>query len=959
MRTMSNLRFLSATIALTGVVSLSQAQFGGSGFFGDCLDPENTAPYSTNYVVSNIGNDFISAFIGRQGTVTMGKADAPPCWGTTRTLNAAGGFGFMVGPVGSRQTDFDDNMALTFGAPIDSVGDFCYAKIIRYDDPTVSADQKQKLFGEGGYRGFFIGASRRYWKAFYTDSNADIELTTSVYGDTVRMAWEMFNRNASAVKYLGLRFGAWVGMRSQAPDDFGRDTANVFVGSMTNLGHDFKDGFSTSPTGKPFKVEQAFISGRSNFPDYVNFNFGQSTPYGLRIENRNGNSTNDATPVDHFIVANYGFFQAPALLSDYQMTPRVFTDRGFGDPVLDANPDPIQEASDNLLSNTSFMQTFKPEPVGAGQSRTVVHYLRSTWSVADYRNPYAFLLDAPRLIASGADENGLTPNPFTVFAYLDNQYADVDREVPLTDVRFTISLEDGGGLKLEDGEPLTKLVSRIDPNEIGSVNWNLVADGTKFGNLTYKVKVQPGIGPARELTGTVLVASTPTVRLGEGPNLISFPWSFADTALDSILGLTAGVDYVAYRWQPELGEYIPVTSATRGSSTWIVPLSDQGQIVLNGATPPTDSATGGIVTTLQAGWNQIGNPYNYPVPISQLVGVASDSPASALTWTDLIDSGLVNGSLAYWVRNPEDPNSGRYEFTTGVSAILDPNVGYWVYVNAFNPIKITWPAVNVDGLPGSQRTGKDSTLWQQSDKQWRLQLAARNSEGMDSQNFVGIAPTAKAATQLTIVEPPAAINSKIGVSILEDYNGKPTRLAQSLANNAGRKEWKVLVKSDATGDVTVTWPNISTVPRNVNLQIVDKVTNTSRDLRFNGSYTFRMDEPGTRELTVQMQPGQAARAVIGDIVVSRPSRDPRAGFTINYALSASATTSIRILNGTGKEVYTVTRGRAEGAGQNTATWQMRDNANRAVAPGAYQVEIVAEVASGERIRKIVPVNVVR
>ena len=108
-----------------------------------------------------------------------------------------------------------------------------------------------------------------------------------------------------------------------------------------------------------------------------------------------------------------------------------------------------------------------------------------------------------------------------------------------------------------------------------------------------------------------------------------------------------------------------------------------------------------------------------------------------------------------------------------------------------------------------------------------------------------------------------------------------------------------------------------------------------------------------------MQPGQAARAVIGDIVVSRPSRDPRAGFTINYALSASATTSIRILNGTGKEVYTVTRGRAEGAGQNTATWQMRDNANRAVAPGAYQVEIVAEVASGERIRKIVPVNVVR
>ncbi|MBS1709300.1 MAG: hypothetical protein JSS65_11360, partial [Armatimonadetes bacterium] len=60
-----------------------------------------------------------------------------------------------------------------------------------------------------------------------------------------------------------------------------------------------------------------------------------------------------------------------------------------------------------------------------------------------------------------------------------------------------------------------------------------------------------------------------------------------------------------------------------------------------------------------------------------------------------------------------------------------------------------------------------------------------------------------------------------------------------------------------------------------------------------------------------------------------------------------------------KEVYTVSRGRADGTGQNAVTWMLRDSANRAVAPGTYKVEILAETPSGERVRKIVPVNVIR
>ncbi len=99
--------------------------------------------------------------------------------------------------------------------------------------------------------------------------------------------------------------------------------------------------------------------------------------------------------------------------------------------------------------------------------------------------------------------------------------------------------------------------------------------------------------------------------------------------------------------------------------------------------------------------------------------------------------------------------------------------------------------------------------------------------------------------------------------------------------------------------------------------------------------------------------------MIGNVVVARTSRDNNAPISVNYSLSADALVTVRILSGTGKEIYSVTHGRADNAGDNSVTWTLRDSANRAVAPGTYKIEILAETPDGERVRKIVPVNVIR
>lgn len=960
-----NFRLLAAVFAGANLLSLAHAQGGGWAF--ECIDPLNTAPYSDDFFSIGISNDFLRFRMGTSGTVTYGGATGPCYAPAARTLDAAGRFCISVGNIGSVQTSFDNGLAMTVGAPRDPVGDYCYARLIRYTDPTVAADAKSVLFGDGGLQGFFVGASKRYFVGIFSSDGAQATLTARSIGDAVRMNWKLTN-TTTGIMYLGLRFGAYVGMRtsnSGKVDVTGANQANSILRGASSIakpqaaGPDGSlwIGFNTTDTTRPLRTEHNFLATRSNFPSHANFMFGQTDAFGLRIDNQAFAETPDATKADQFIVGNHG-----TILFGNNMRPRVFTDFGAGDPILDTGASDIQEEADILLSEVSFFQTFKPESVSGGGSRDVNFYLRSPWSVGDYRDPYTTVLDAPRLIANGTGNQNLEPNPFTIVAYVDNQYATVDREVPLSNVRVTITLPENSGLKLVAGESRQKVITSIAPNDIANVRWQVESDGSTVGKVQYSVKVEPNPGPTRTLTGSILVASTPKIRLAAGPNLVTLPWTFSDTALDAILGLQQGVDYLAYRWNSDIGEYVPVTSASRGGSLWIIPLSDKGLVSLNGASAPSDAVLGGSSTTLRPGWNMIGNPYNYPVTLSQIIGVAEDNPSNSLTWQELVDTQLVSSSLVYFSRDPSDPNSGTYKFTEGQADSILPNVGYWLYVSALSPVKLIWPAVFAEELPNSFRSRSSSSTtskWQQTDKQWRVNLVARNGVGLDAANYIGLANGKKAATTLRMPKAPAPRDSKIELSVLEDVNGKPTRLSQSLAETMTRKEWKVYVRSEVAGDVSVNWPNVSSIPRNVRMQIVDKTANTTRDMRFASGYTFNMSKPGTRELTIQMEPGAALRAVIGDVVVTRPSKDVRAPFAISYALSSQATTTIRILGGAGKEVYTVTRGRADSAGQNTATWAMRDSSNRAVAPGTYQVEIVAETASGERVRKLVPVNVVR
>ena len=206
----------------------------------------------------------------------------------------------------------------------------------------------------------------------------------------------------------------------------------------------------------------------------------------------------------------------------------------------------------------------------------------------------------------------------------------------------------------------------------------------------------------------------------------------------------------------------------------------------------------------------------------------------------------------------------------------------------------------------------------------------------------------------------APVKNALSLSIDQTVDGTQTRLAQSLSEVTGRQEFKVKVDSRETGPITVTWPNLSTIPKNVRAKLVDVSTGETRDLRKVSGYTFQAEANLTREFKIQIEPGIVSKAIIGAVVAIPTGRlSGMTSIRLNYTLGSDATTTVRILSPNGREVMILGSGRADKAGQNEVVWNLRDQANRSVAPGTYRAEIVAEGADGERVRKITPIIVTR
>jgi hypothetical protein len=923
------------TLALLAGMALTGASFAQFGWSGECFNPDNDSPLSDDWGVTAVFNDLVGVALGISGDATYG-GDGGPCYDPARTLDAAGRMAFFVGQTGSIQSNFDNFLSTSMGAPSEPAGDYTYTtittgEVTEDNDEALAAE----LFGDGGIRISFNSASKRQQVTIWDGDGVTVTRETRVIGDAVRFDYEILNTSFTDPLRVGMRFGLSPWMRSTSPSpETGANQAFTLLGGLTSnpqISTDNFVGILAMDTRRPPRTGWKYRTTDALFPTKLEALFGQSVPYGIRLDNGPTDATPDANTVNMVKGGNHAF-----TLAGNGMNLNL-----FGDVTGNTGEDDV------LIRDYSIIQQFASTVVAPRAVTNFIHYIRSPWSSADYLDPYTLVLDAPRLLEpSQTGLNGIAGNPFTIRAYIDNQYADIDREIALNDVVMELVLP--AGLSLASGQNSFLRLDRVDPNEIRSLQWRVVSDGTTIGDLEYTVNVRSGVGPAKSLKGVIRVAGTPTMRLNAGPNMVTFPYVFTDTSLNQILQLQSGVDYLAYRWDATGQSYQAVSSPERGVGYWVVPNQNQGIVNLQGASGRiSDMAQGGLITNLSRGWNMVGNPYNYPIKLADLLFVTEEDPARPVTWSEAVGNSRIEAGVAFY-------NGTGYSFLPDSSSLLLPGQGYWIRSNSFLPIRLSWPPVYTPGVSGLGRSD-EATSWPQNDRAWRLQIAARSGSEQDVHNYVGFAADPAKARLGQMTEPPMAPSSSLRVAVKGEVDG----MASSVTSRSTDMNWTLQVTSLEAGNVTLSWPNLGQVPRGMRLRLADPATGQNVNLRSTSSFTVNFTEPGTRELTVTADQTGSNRPVIGNVIVSGDSRSAGSSIAVTYSISADAVVSVRVLSGAGKEVYTLSRGRSVSAGENQAVWSLRDNANRAVAPGAYRMEITAETPSGERVRRIVPINVVR
>jgi len=898
-----------------------------------CWADPMTGGFSNDYIAYTLpesagsNNPLFGVTVGVSGTDNYGKQCVAP---NGFTFESSGRVGFTIGSVGSIRSDLDDYLRLQFGMPFMAGGAIGFGMITTADSagPAVSS---RELYA--GVDTAYIGASDRYAITQATVGDYRVQLRVDSIGDAAKLNWQIRNTTAE-LRFTGLWFGQWVTFLDRN-------------GSQSPAGYIYAPGYLPITVAKRFRRNATVGGVEQEIPEVMNFAISQRDFYGLQIVNTprvdNGVPVSDQTPVDAIHVGNaYGGFP---LLS--------------GTFATNAPTMPDANNLDALTTVNGYIQKWDPAPLTAGATREINAYYKSTWSNSNYVAPFSAVVDAPNLIQTNAnDPTQLDDNPFTIRVWVDNTrgYSTVEREFPLDNVRIELNLPPG----LTDASDPTRTsivrtIPQVLPRNFGFVDFQVRASTDVNGKLPYLVKIDVASGAKKTISGTINVASTPKLRLPATANLVGSPWTYGNSNWDAILGLTVDQDFQAFTYDPQQQEYVIQTGPARGRGTWLITSAPQGIINLGGSpAEPADLTTGGLQIQLNPGWNLIANPYNYGFPLGTLLGVAAQDPSTTLTYRELVATGVISGALAFWDNDSPTP---EYKYIGSDTDIMNPNRGYWIFVNSGNILTMKFPAVNEPFL--GRNTQVPTVPTANSTRNWALQLVARNDKHVDGQNFVGMARSAKEASLGRAYEAPVApIDGALSLGISQVIDGKEAVLSRALTEKSGKQTYDLKVYSRNAGPVTITWPNLGSLPKNVQFRIIDPATKTVKNLRRASGFTFESEARSTRTFTLEMEPGVAARPTIGTITASRSTRSSNSPVAISYTLSSEATVSVRILSG-GREIYQAARGRAAVAGQNTVIWNLRDNANRVVAPGPYTVEITAESETGERVRKFYPINVTR
>jgi hypothetical protein len=346
---------------------------------------------------------------------------------------------------------------------------------------------------------------------------------------------------------------------------------------------------------------------------------------------------------------------------------------------------------------------------------------------------------------------------------------------------------------------------------------------------------------------------------------------------------------------------------------------------------------------LTVGWNLIGNPFAFDLDWTKSLVLDGGALKS---FTDAVASGAIGSAL--------------YTYTSG-SYILDyklvPWRGYWV--RAYRNVVLRLDPVSGSyGRSASLRLGRAVLRGAQG---WAANLRVEADGLADADNRFGVAAGATDGFDGFKVEKPPVFGERFVYLTFDhpDWGERAGGYGVDLrsASSAPRTWDFTVVTSVGQSTALLTWPDVATVSRNVNLTLTDLATGVSRDMRSNSSYSWQVGAGMTsRQFRIEMTPRDRSALRITD---ARATQVGRSGASqVSFVTSAAANITVRIITAAGATVRSLPVQIGRAAGPQQVTWDQRDSRGVTMPAGSYQVEIRARTPDGRQSARALAVLVV-
>ena len=410
-----------------------------------------------------------------------------------------------------------------------------------------------------------------------------------------------------------------------------------------------------------------------------------------------------------------------------------------------------------------------------------------------------------------------------------------------------------------------------------------------------------------------------SVPSGDGAyRLISVPLDLSSASAANVLQDDLGsYDETVWRFyglqaNQEYAEFPSTAPMTPGRAFWLA-LKETSTFDTGAGT--SVSLAEPFSVSLSAGWNLVGNPFNFDVPIANV----------RMSSGQALDIRAYNGS-SWSVHNGP----------------LQPFAGYAIFAEADGTLLVAptggAPAKSQMTFKSQQVAARRETAAPLGDS-WDVRIRARAGRAMDDDNVAAVHPDAAFGRDRQDRPEPPVIGDYVSAYFVHPEPGGPTSAysTDARAPFGERETWALAVRSNTKGRIDLHF-GVENVPEGYSVWLVDEALHIRQNLRARPSYTFTgasEARPKALQLVVERTGLSAPTEVPERISVSNYPNPFNQATTVHFGLPKAAPVTLTVHDALGRQVATLVDGGLRQAGFHSAVWDGRNNAGQTVASGLY------------------------